>query len=150
MFSFVYNFNATVENFKMLIKPELSLDRTARLYNQAIKYRRQLMDQWSMSVHVLTQRDKAIYRSLQVRKTWFTKQNFKLTFFHCLGDKRAEGNCEREAGQFSGSGEIFFHPAVREQRARGRNKTTWKRTGAHEGGETKAARFHRYVQHRGF
>ena len=45
---------------------ELTLDRTARLYSQAVKDRRQLMDQWSQSVHVLTQRDKAIHHALQV------------------------------------------------------------------------------------
>ncbi|XP_011504771.1 PREDICTED: coiled-coil domain-containing protein 39 [Ceratosolen solmsi marchali] len=43
---------------------ESALDRTARLYNQGIKDRRQLMDQWSQSVNVLNQRDKSIYSAL--------------------------------------------------------------------------------------
>ncbi|XP_058807541.1 coiled-coil domain-containing protein 39 [Phymastichus coffea] len=44
---------------------ELTLERTTHLYSQAVKDRRQLMDQWTQSVNVLTQRDKAIYDALQ-------------------------------------------------------------------------------------
>lgn len=47
-------------------KLELTLERTARMYSQAVKDRRQLMNQWSQSVNVLTQRDKSIYDALQV------------------------------------------------------------------------------------
>ncbi|KAJ8669687.1 hypothetical protein QAD02_000946 [Eretmocerus hayati] len=44
---------------------EMMLDRTAHLYSQGMRDRRHLMDQWSQSVQVLTQRDKSIYDTIQ-------------------------------------------------------------------------------------
>lgn len=42
------------------------LDRTAKLYMEALKERRQMINQWSQSVNVLRQRDNDIQNCLKV------------------------------------------------------------------------------------
>jgi len=45
---------------------EIVLDRTAKLYMEALKERRQMINQWTQSVNVLRQRDNEIQNSLRV------------------------------------------------------------------------------------
>jgi len=45
---------------------EIVLDRTAKLYMEALKERRQMINQWTQSVNVLRQRDNDIQNSLKV------------------------------------------------------------------------------------
>lgn len=45
---------------------EIVLDRTARLYAEALKERRQMINQWTQSVNVLRQRDNDIQNCLKV------------------------------------------------------------------------------------
>jgi len=45
---------------------EIVLDRTAKLYMEALKERRQMINQWTQSVNVLRQRDNDIQNSLRV------------------------------------------------------------------------------------
>ncbi|KAL7305753.1 hypothetical protein TKK_0002003 [Trichogramma kaykai] len=56
---------AVVKSVGDIQELELNLEKSARLYNQAVKDRRQLMKQWSQSIQVLTQRDKSIYDALR-------------------------------------------------------------------------------------
>lgn len=50
---------------------EIVLDRTAKLYMEALKERRQMINQWTQSVNVLRQRDNDIQNSLKVHTTDF-------------------------------------------------------------------------------
>lgn len=45
---------------------EIALDRTVKLYDEALKERRQMINQWTQSVAVLRQRDDNIQASLRV------------------------------------------------------------------------------------
>lgn len=45
---------------------EIVLDRTAKLYMEALKERRQMINQWTQSVNILRQRDNDIQNSLKV------------------------------------------------------------------------------------
>lgn len=45
---------------------EIALDRTVKLYDEALKEQRQMINQWTQSVTVLRQRDDNIQASLRV------------------------------------------------------------------------------------
>lgn len=45
---------------------EIVLDRTTKLYMEALKERRQMINQWTQSVNVLRQRDNDIQNTLKV------------------------------------------------------------------------------------
>lgn len=46
---------------------EIVLDRTAKLYTEALKERKQMINQWTQSVNVLRQKDNDIQSCLKVR-----------------------------------------------------------------------------------
>lgn len=46
---------------------EIVLDRTAKLYTEALKERKQMINQWTQSVNVLRQRDNDIQSCLKVK-----------------------------------------------------------------------------------
>jgi len=45
---------------------EITLDRTTKLYTEALKERRQMINQWTQSVNVLRQKDNDIQNCLKV------------------------------------------------------------------------------------
>lgn len=57
---------ATIKAFDELHEMEIVLDRTTKLYMEALKERRQMINQWTQSVNVLRQRDNDIQSSLKV------------------------------------------------------------------------------------
>lgn len=62
---------ATVKAFDEIHEMEIVLDRTTKLYMEALKERRQMINQWTQSVNVLRQRDNDIQNSLKVYMTNF-------------------------------------------------------------------------------
>jgi len=57
---------AIVKSVGEVQEMEIVLDRTAKLYMEALKERRQMINQWTQSVNVLRQRDNEIQNSLRV------------------------------------------------------------------------------------
>lgn len=57
---------AIVKAFDEVQEMEIVLDRTTKLYMEALKERRQMINQWTQSVNVLRQRDNDIQNSLKV------------------------------------------------------------------------------------
>lgn len=57
---------AIVKTVGEIQEMEIVLDRTAKLYMEALKERRQMINQWTQSVNVLRQRDNDIQNSLKV------------------------------------------------------------------------------------
>ncbi|XP_071630319.1 coiled-coil domain-containing protein 39 isoform X2 [Temnothorax longispinosus] len=60
---------AIVKNVGEVQEMEIVLDRTAKLYMEALKERRQMINQWTQSVNVLRQRDNDIQNSLKEIET---------------------------------------------------------------------------------
>jgi len=57
---------AIVKSVGEVQEMEIVLDRTTKLYMEALKERRQMINQWTQSVNVLRQRDNDIQNSLRV------------------------------------------------------------------------------------
>lgn len=57
---------AIIKTISEIQEMEIVLDRTAKLYMEALKERRQMINQWTQSVNVLRQRDNDIQNSLKV------------------------------------------------------------------------------------
>ncbi|XP_050454617.1 coiled-coil domain-containing protein 39 isoform X2 [Cataglyphis hispanica] len=60
---------AIVKAFDEVQEMEIVLDRTTKLYMEALKERRQMINQWTQSVNVLRQRDNDIQNSLKEIET---------------------------------------------------------------------------------
>ncbi|XP_011697657.1 PREDICTED: coiled-coil domain-containing protein 39 [Wasmannia auropunctata] len=60
---------AIVKTVDEVQEMEIVLDRTAKLYMEALKERRQMINQWTQSVNVLRQRDNDIQNSLKELET---------------------------------------------------------------------------------
>ncbi|XP_070157828.1 coiled-coil domain-containing protein 39-like isoform X1 [Polyergus mexicanus] len=60
---------AIVKAFDEVQETEIVLDRTTKLYMEALKERRQMINQWTQSVNVLRQRDNDIQNSLKEIET---------------------------------------------------------------------------------
>lgn len=58
--------HAIVKAFDEVHEMEIVLDRTTKLYMEALKERRQMINQWTQSVNVLRQKDNDIQNSLKV------------------------------------------------------------------------------------
>jgi len=57
---------AIVKSVGEVQEMEIVLDRTAKLYMEALKERRQMINQWTQSVNLLRQRDNDIQNTLRV------------------------------------------------------------------------------------
>lgn len=63
---------AIVKTVDEMQEMEIVLDRTAKLYTEALKERKQMINQWTQSVNVLRQRDNDIQNCLKVLSISFS------------------------------------------------------------------------------
>lgn len=62
---------AIVKTINEIQEMEIILDRTTKLYTEALKERKQMVNQWTQSVNIMRQRDKDIQDCLRVRSACY-------------------------------------------------------------------------------
>lgn len=81
---------------------EIVLDRTTTLYMEALKERKQMINQWTQSISILQQRDTDIQNCLRVGFLYFFTfllgmlKEIYIARYHHAGDRNVAGNWQGE------------------------------------------------------